>query len=351
MEKETKTKLVSFVGGFVPGMLTHRTIRYFLPQPKSIEGKMIGAAGGSLIASLSYFFKDDIRRLFTAGFGSGIAASDIVQYIMEEKGVRPLSLAETDSNLMAKWIDCLESTTDHYWINPSDPIHVKEAKILPIFSKVIKNMRNKPNQITSIKRLRRELGLPQSGINIRHLYKLQQWFLLYGNYEASEGLFLGHDRFRTLSKLMRDRDRWRRFQYDCDDGAISTNQLIDSYGKPTFFLLISQKEIQKGQKVHPLHHILPCVIIGRNAFAVETIPQRENGVYIRKTLPIVPLKHIGSIFNRLKRAGIVRPDGSFFDYNGWKHQQIKTRRNVRQPNYRYINRTAERLSRLRRTRG
>jgi len=342
MDRETQEKIGYFGLGVGSGALTHHFASE-VSQELRDEGSKFphGTAVGSTISLSSLLMKNPKKRNFTSGFGQGVSWHDIFYHLLKKQKINPFSLGDTDSNLLDKWVDYLSHTTQNYHINPALPIHEKEAQILPLFPKIIQSMRNKKHQILAVYRVKRELQFPfKQRPTITDFYRLQSWFLGNGKYEGDEGLFIGHDRFRTLSKLLDERDRLNFFHYDCDDGAICTNQIIDSYGLPTFFLLISQKLRRRQDRVSPLHHILPMVMIGRTAYAVETIPQRVNGRYVKSTLPIKPIQELGQLFKNLQRVVIVRPNGTFFEYNGWRRNIQKA---PKPPDFRPLIKSAEQI--------
>jgi len=100
---------------------------------------------------------------------------------------------------------------------------------------------------------------------------------------------------------------------NCDDGATVTNQVMDSFGFPTKYALISQKP-EKVDGVHPLHHIFPLVKAKGRLWMVETIKQA----------PIVPLEFCYEIFNGLQRVVVINDDGSYYDFEKWREYRVKS---------------------------
>jgi hypothetical protein len=88
----------------------------------------------------------------------------------------------------------------------------KEAIILPYFSAVILEQRPNPLQHKAIERVIKEVHMNRQKLSLTDMFWLQNFFLFYGEYEADEGLWGGHDRIRTLAKLLRVRDsgNWER---------------------------------------------------------------------------------------------------------------------------------------------
>jgi hypothetical protein len=100
---------------------------------------------------------------------------------------------------------------------------------------------------------------------------------------------------------------------NCDDGATVVNQVMDYFGFPTKYALISQKpELVDG--VHALHHIFPLVKARGRLWMVETIKQA----------PVVPLEFCYEIFKGLQRVVVVNDDGTYYDYAKWKEYRIKS---------------------------
>ena len=96
-------------------------------------------------------------------------------------------------------------------------------------------------------------------------------------------------------------------EFDCDDASLSLCQLMDFYGCAWYFVLISQRA--KADGVHPLHHVVAGMALRGTIWFVEGI----------KSVPILPIRHMGSIYTGLKRVTIVYQDGSYTDYEGWKY--------------------------------
>jgi len=311
-------KLMYGALGLTLGAIGHRFIGAFrVDIEKKIKQSLPAPEGfkiGTITTFLSLMFPENEVKYFIAGLGTGITVDDVIWHAFQKYKIKKIDLGDTE-----EW-DYVKKYSSIMHVDERLPLTEKEAIILPYFPSTIIEQRPNPLQHKAIERVIKENHMNRQKLSLTDMYWLQQFFLFYGQYEANEGLWGGHDRIRTLAKLLRVRDsgNWERdghscFKFDCDDGATCVNQILDYYHYPTMFGLISQKS-QKVDGVHPLHHIFPLIKAGGRIWLVETI----------KSTPIVPIEFAHEIFNNLQRFTVVTGDGVYYDFDGWKKEKIKS---------------------------
>lgn len=263
-----------------------------------------------LLLSFSAFFPFGKWKYALTGIGAGMTAEEIVARLWKRANLAPMTAAEVgtfpvvdrfrDAELIARF-----SNLVHY--SPNLPMRQKEDIILPLFADIIRDQRANPLQDEAVAAYKWETGTPTDTFSLEDSLMVQNWVQYWGTYTASEGLWWGHDRWRLLSKLLRDRkygslmkDGHASFEYDCDCITLSHNLIVDSYRKyDTYFVLISQKPPYQG--LHPLHHVLPAVLVDGVFYLTEMI----------KSYPFVPISQGHLLFQNLKRTVLVHPDGSW----------------------------------------
>ena len=303
--------------GVGSGMVAHRFSGLYRKKMEKSIKEHLNAISASKIGPatvfLSLILPEDEVKYFVSGMGLGITIDNVIQRTFEKYTVESIGAEDTET------IDYVNKFSSLLHIDPNLPLKDNESIILPYFPSVITTQRSNPLQIDAINRVIKETGINTKRPGLVDAYWLQQWYLYYGIYQANEGLWPGHDRIRTLSKLLRVRDSGYHtkdghpaFLFDCDDGAIGTAQIMDYLGYPVKFGLISQKQ-ERVDGIYPLHHIFPVFKAGGRLWIVETI----------KNLPIVPMEYIHELFNGLKRVVIVNETGSYYEYLDWKMRKIK----------------------------
>jgi hypothetical protein len=313
IEEQVKNLIL---GGVVGGV-THHVIGMLRVEMEKESGRRVpsphGKELGPLVMLASTFAPEHALKYAAAGFGMGMTIDDVIWHTLEEMKIKPLPINQTGD------LDFIEKYSKLYYIDENLSGPEKEALILPIFPRIIEEQRENPMQQTAVRRLKQELHLKPNTMSLMDCYWLQQWFLYWGQYSGNEGLKPGHDRFRTIAKLMRVRDSGTvmknghpAFVYDCDCGTTATNQLVDSYGFDTYSMLISQKR-RKDEGIYPLHHIFPVVEAKGRLFVLETI----------KELPIVPIEFVGKLFENITRVVIVPPNGQWYEYTDWQYYMNK----------------------------
>jgi len=305
--------------GFGSGALAHRFAGIMRPNiEKEIKKKIQsphGAEIGSLITFFSLFLPEHEVKYFIGAAGAGATVDDLMFHAFGsgKEYVKKIEIGDLEEwNYIKKYSSMLH-------IDPNIPLTEKEAILLPYFPEVVFEQRSNPLQQKAMDRVIKEIQLNRDNIGLSDMYWIQKWFLYYGIYEGDEGLWPGHDRIRTLAKLLRVRDsgNWQRdghpcFRFDCDDGANGTNQVLDLLGFNIRYGLISQRsDIIDG--VNPLHHIFPVVKAQGRLWCVETI----------KEAPIIPMDYIHEIFDNLTRVVIVNSDGSYYEYTDWLRNKLR----------------------------
>jgi hypothetical protein len=302
----------NLVIGGVAGGITHHIVGMLRVEMEKQSGKRIpsphGKELGPIVMMASMFFPESKEKYLATGFGAGMTLDDLCWHFLEEMRIKPLELNQTGE------IDIIDKYSKYVHIEETLPAWKKEEIIFPMFPQIIEEQRENPMQTKAIERVKGEINLSPDVMTLMDCYWLQQFFFYWGKYLSSEGLTGGHDRFRTLAKLLRVRDSGKimknghpAFYYDCDCGSISTNQIIDSYGYNVFFGLISQyQETEDG--IFPAHHIFPVIEGSGRLWIMETI----------KELPIVPIEYLGRLFKNLSRVVLVQSNGDWSDYEDWR---------------------------------
>jgi hypothetical protein len=315
-ELTLEDRVKNVVAGGVAGAAIHHAIGMLRVEMESQNGRRLpsphGKEIGPLVMMASMFFPEHRAKYIAAGFGAGMTLDDLIWHTLEDLNIKPLTINQTGD------VDIIEKYSKLIHIDENLSAAEKEDIIFPIFPQVIEEQRENPMQISAIERWKQELKLSPNGMKLMDGYWCQQWFLYWGTYSGNEGLYGGHDRFRTIAKLMRVRDRGDikknghpSFIYDCDCGSIATNQLIDSYGYDYYYMLISQRGVEEG--INPCHHIFPIIEGAGRKWVCETI----------KELPMVPIEYVGKLFEHLTRAVIVPPNGEWYEYEDWKNYKHK----------------------------
>lgn len=315
-ELTLEEKVKNVVAGGVAGAAIHHAIGMLRVEMERQNGRRVpsphGKEIGPVVMMASMFFPEHRAKYIAAGFGAGMTLDDLIWHTLEELNIKPLTINQTGD------LDIIEKYSKLIHIDENLSAAEKEDIIFPIFPQVIEEQRENPMQISAIERWKQELKLNPNGMKLIDAYWIQQWFLYWGKYSGNEGLYGGHDRFRTIAKLMRVRDRGDitknghpAFIYDCDCGSIATNQLIDSYGYDYYYMLISQRGIEED--IHPCHHIFPIIEGAGRKWVCETI----------KELPMVPIEYVGKLFAGLTRAVIVPPSGEWYEYEDWRNYNHK----------------------------
>jgi len=305
--------------GFGAGALSHRFAGIMRPNiEKELKKKVEaphGAEIGSLISFFSLMLPEHEIKYFIGAAGAGATVDDLMFHAFGsgKEFVKKIKFGD-----LQEW-EYIKKYSTLLHIDPNIPLTEKEQILLPYFPQVVFEQRSNPLQQKAIDRVIKEIQLNRDNIGLSDMYWIQQWFLYYGIYEGDEGLWPGHDRIRTLAKLLRVRDsgNWQKdghpcFRFDCDDGANGSNQVLDHFGFNIRFGLISQKpELCDG--VHPLHHIFPVVKAQGRLWCVETI----------KEAPIIPMDYIHEIFDNLQRVVIVNSDGNYYEYTDWLRNKVR----------------------------
>jgi len=303
--------------GFLAGMGLHQAGAMikdkYAPEKEFVHGKDIGVV--TAFASLT--LPESEAKYVIGGLGSGIAIHDVVWHILKRTDIKPVFFGDQKEPLL-RYYKC-------YKVDPTLPIQEKEKLILPIIPRTVREMQNRPEQIMAIKRIlmMAGVGLQKRRINLTDVKKLQKWILQTGTYTANEGLWYGHDRFRTAGKLINEYDTEPKMMYDCDDWGITFNQIMNYYGYPYFTVFVSQRTVPNPRWVqnapvsneprtyNALHHVLPAVHYKGEFWLVEGI----------KPLPIIPLRFAHTVFKGLKRITMVDMQGRIWDDDSWKMEQ------------------------------
>lgn len=253
-----------------------------------------------LLLSFSAFLPGGKWKFALAGAGAGMTAEELVAAMWKKAGLHPMTAGDLNDIPMITRFSKVVS------FPATLSVREKEKIILPLFANIIDEQRENPLQDRAIAEYQAETGTSRDRWTLEDSLLFQKWLLYWGTYTANEGLWWGHDRWRTLAKLMRDRrqgftrkDGHNSFMNDCDDCDLSHNQIVDSYGYPTYHVLISQKPQYQG--TYPLHHVLPAVVSGGQMFLCEMI----------KPYPFVPLEQASYLFANLNRLVLVYPDGTW----------------------------------------
>jgi hypothetical protein len=311
-------KLLHAAAGVGLGGVVHHFAGLFRTEiEKNINEKIPAPEGyqiGTFITFLSMIMPEEKVKYFAAGLGVGATMDDVFFHLFENYRQPRIKLGDMPE------LDPILKYSSLLHIDENLSLKEKEAIILPYFPRVITEQRENPAQVTAIQRLLKEIRCEnKEKLGLIDVYWMREWILYYGIYDGDEGLWPGHDRIRTLSKLMRVRDNsnWTKgghpaFKFDCDDGATMVNQVMDYYGyRPKFILISQKKEVDEG--LHPLHHIIPCVKAMGRLWVIETI----------KPLPVVPIDYIHELFSGLQRVVVVTHEGSYYEYDGWKANRAK----------------------------
>lgn len=307
--------LYAVAGTGLGGVIHHFAGMYRQAVEENIMSKLPAPRGsqiGTLVTFFSTILPESKIKYFIAGAGIGATIDDVLLQVFKGYNVPKIKLGDL------KPFDPIIKYSSLLHVDENLPLSEKEAIILPFFAQTIVDQRDNPLQQQAIQRLLKEVHIDKNKMGLLDCYWLQQWILYYGEYEGNEGLWPGHDRIRTLAKLMRVRDSGSRmkdghaaFFFDCDDGATVVNQVMDHFGYSPKFGLISQKS--KAEGLHPLHHIFPVVKAMGKLWMVETI----------KPYPIVPLEYAHEIFDNLQRVVLITADGSYGEFDDWKKNRLK----------------------------
>lgn len=306
MPLKTGDKVLLAAAGGAAGAAIHRQLAGWQGRARDAgrgEPRLAhGHDAGALVALFGLLLPEGHAKYLLAGGGAGMAVHDAYTHWTQGRPVRPLDLRGEEDVVLrwSKWVH----------IDPDLPLEEKEARILPLVPHTVVEQRANPLQQNALRIFRWELGLPEDRLTIGDCKKVQAWFLREGRYTASEGKFHGHDRFRTLAKILRQRRRYGRSEFDCDDFSVCFGQLVDSYGIAPRWCLVSQRPVPPGAGVNPLHHILPLATSDGRYWLVEGI----------RRAPIIPLDAINMMFSGLKRVVILEPDGSYWEYDGWRRR-------------------------------
>jgi hypothetical protein len=298
------------------GVLHHFAGMYRGEVEKNIMEKLPDVHGsqiGTLTTFFSMMLPENKMKYFVAGTGIGITIDDVLHHVFKYYNGAKIKIGDL------KPFDPVSKYSSLLHIDENLSVPEKEAIILPYFAKIIVEQRENPAQKEAILRLIKEVHISKNKLGLIDCYWLREWMLYYGIYQGNEGLWPGHDRVRTLAKLMRVRDSGSQmkdghtaFLFDCDDGATVVNQIMDYFGYSPKFALISQKpELADG--VHQLHHIFPVVKAMGKLWMVETI----------KPYPIVPLEYAHEVFDNLYRVVLITSDGSYGEFEDWKKNRLR----------------------------
>jgi hypothetical protein len=216
-------KAIYGIAGAGSGMMLHRFIGTFRKDiEKTLRRKLKGPEGykiGTVTTFLSLIFPEDEVKYFVGGLGAGITVDDVIQRTFKKYDVQKVEIGD-----LPEW-EYMRKYSSLLHIDPLLPLRQKEQIILPYFPSVIYEQRPNPLQTAAIQRIIKETGINKDKLGLADCYWLQQWILHYGIYEGNEGLWPGHDRIRTLAKLMRVRDssKWQKdghdaFLFDCLPG-------------------------------------------------------------------------------------------------------------------------------------
>jgi len=216
-------------------------------------------------------------------------------------------------------------------IDETLPLVEKEKLMLPIFPWAVEQLRGKATTVGAINEVAKELAF-HNPLTVNDLRRWQRWIYDYGVYNGSEGRYAGEDRFRAISKLVNDRripyPRQEgktlipsgKFGYDCDDHGISTCQILDHYGMPYRFVLISQRPIEPDEGLSPLHHVLPAFWFDGAWWLLEGIPLKD----LPRIPPIVKVSDADLLFGpHLQRVALIHPDSRVEEYAGWGFRPMR----------------------------
>jgi len=259
---------------------------------KNIHGYQVG----TLLTTAGLLSEKPFREIML-GLGLGMFADDVVWHFVpkEDYKVIPITTGETNKTPMA------DKYTQLIHIDENLPTSEKELQIFALFPRIIKEYQGDSDIRNAIEKLRQLLGLGNE-LLLRDMYKIQNFFLTRGHYTSEEGLWEGHDRYRLISKIMREFEQHGYFEYDCDCFTLSTCALLNYYHSDYHFVFISQKTDSKGY--HPVHHVMPAVLSQNELMCVEGI----------RKLPIFNIRDIAMHYLSLKRVVIVDKDGVVLDY-------------------------------------
>lgn len=193
-----------------------------LKQQDAFSAKEVGA----VLLSFAVFMPESKWKFALAGAGAGMHTEELIDKFWKDTKLSPMtsgSLSLTgrfERDMRESALAMKYSKLIHY--DPTLPLAEKEKIILPIFPRIIKEQRDNPLQHEAIQEYRTETGTSADRWTLNDSFWFQQWILHHGVYTANEGLWWGHDRFRTLAKLLRDRRQGKytkngqpAFEFDC----------------------------------------------------------------------------------------------------------------------------------------
>lgn len=316
-----KTKAISAGTGVLAGAAMHQAAamikRKFVKNKTLIHGKDLGV----LAAFIAMVMPEDEWKYRVGGFGVGMAVHDVFYHVMHDIKMEPLYFGDQKEDFLRNYNNYYRLV--HY--DPTLPMEEKEAITLPLISHTVHDMRGRPEQVRAIRKILAWSGVrPSRKLTMDDVKRIQGFFFRYlSDYEGNEGLWHGHDRYRTAARLVGEIETTGRMPYDCDCASLVVGQIVDSFHYPFYVVYISQKTMPNPRKLqqplysfkkhilHPLHHVLPAVMFGGQLWLVECI----------KRVPIIPIRFAHKIFSNLRRMVIVDKFGWKTEYDGWKSVQ------------------------------
>lgn len=310
MNTRKKTEIIgwSALGGAFLNRVLSRSAQKKGGKPRATDM-------GLMVMAVSYFAPDGRAKLIAGGAAGGVVVDGLLQDYMggtHFPKLPGLGLDQTDRK------DPLAPYAKMYHIDPSLPISTKEALILPLLAREVRDLRHSKDTQNAIEEWKEYMGVRAPPLTSGDLRKAQLWFLSHGGYEADEGLWDGHDRFRGFRHLWtcfkETKGRWGERKFDCDDVGFAVNQLLAHHGLHGIFIFISQKP--DGS----LHHVLPGAKIAGRWMAIEGIPFRKrDGKFDYTPRPWVPISELRTLFPNLTRVAIVPTWGKAVEnYQGWR---------------------------------
>src|SRR3990167_7754803 len=218
-----------FGGGALSGFLGALGVRKLQQRHRSLiekKGKIESKDVASLLFSFSAFLPESKWKYVLSGAYAGMSVENILSKHWKDTNLRPMTAGDLrEMSLIARW-----SKFIHF--DESLPIREKEKIVAPLFASTVTEQMENPLQQEAIAEYQEETGTSKMKWTIQDSFWFQQWILYWFTYTPREGLWRGHDRFRTLSKLMRGRRLCKirkrghcSYYFDCDDGTLSHNQL------------------------------------------------------------------------------------------------------------------------------